>query len=663
MTAIAIPPSVTIAALLKSQLDQGKDYFDLLLPFVHQALSVQHGDIIDPVALRGEITKRFGLELPLRTLVALLDRIARRDRGGIRKEGGAYLKTAKGKPEPEVDATALISDFERIGETFAEYSKSRLKHSINTEGALELLCGFLETHSATLVLDETPSTARTDRREDIVVASFLSSVLGKDEPSTTAVSALLQGLILARAVTLTDLAEIERRLTSLAVYFDTPFVLSLAGLHGDVDHEAARDAVRLLKELGAVPAVFDVTIAEVRRILTAFEHKLDTSNGRQTLFWSPLTAHLLSVNATASDVRTHSALLEATLTREGLMVHATPPREREFVADEAALAHALTDERGEAFAPRQQHDVDCVAAILTLRRDRQPDKLENARAIFAASGKVVRRTIAWWSETRGKGLPPILEHAALINYCWLKRPRSALTIHRFEMAALCTSILQPSVEAWDRFRNELRRMADNGLISREEAAVILVDSYASKLLTESEETETIGPGTVSDIVDRVREEQKRETEHAKAEAVKEREARIAAQSEAESRVKTAVAETEAVFSGKLATVADQLTYERTRSEGLERSVASIARFLSWILTFPVLGVAIVAIAVIAVFPFISASSLPPAARILLQTLTVLLSFAGGAFGLSAVALGRALQQRVERKIRKILLQPPPSSTE
>ena len=266
----------------------------------------------------------------------------------------------------------------------------------DSESALAALCSFLETHSATLVLDDPVPKARTDRREDILIAQYVSSILGANESIGRSLTALLQGLVLARAVTLSDLAEIERRLSELVVYFDTPFVLALGGMFGQIDHEAAHEAVRLLTGLGATAAAFDSTIAEVRRILAVYEDRLDTASGREGLHHTPLTAFFFSTNATGSDVRTRSALLEATLGNEGLMIYATPPRQRELVGNEIGLAKALQAFRGEGYEARVFHNVDCVAAILTLRRGCQPNKLEDARAIFATSGLVLR-TIRQWS--------------------------------------------------------------------------------------------------------------------------------------------------------------------------------------------------------------------------------------------------------------------------
>lgn len=647
-----LSPSVAIAALLKSQLDQGKDYFELLAPIVQRGVGTIAGDIVEPLALQRSIEALSGLTIPLRTIAVLLNRLASRAGTGIRKEGSAFLRTSASQPlETPVQ---LLSDFNDLGEAFASFSEGRLASVKDARTALDTLSSFLETHSTTLLLDQPLSSPRTGRKEDIVVASFLTVRLGAGDQVGRALTALLQGLVLARAVTLTDLASIERRLEKLVVYFDTPFVLTIAGLCGTADLEAAREAVRMLKALGATPALFDETIAEVRRVLAVYEDRLDTAEGRASLRWTPLTAHLLSINATGADVRGISSLLERQLAREGLNIHTTPPRDRDYVADETALTKALKDVRGDGHEAREDHDIDCVAAILTLRRGREAATLEDARAVFAATGLVVKTTRAWWSETGAKGIPPVIEHSALINYCWLKRPGFSTGVHRFELAALCSSILQPSQAAWDRFRKELRKLTESGQLTTDEESVILIDSYASKLLVETEESDTIGSGTVADIVQRVRDEHQREAANARTEAAAERLRRMEEQSLAEERRLRELEEKDKIYGERLTALRGELTEEQGRVAALEGAILGISRILAWMLTVPVLGVILATVTAAILFPVIDASTLPAGVRTVLHVVAVLVGLAGGIFGLSALSLAKPLQRKIETRIASIL---------
>lgn len=649
-----LPKGITTAALLKSQLDRGKDYFDLLTPFVLREVLGSSGDVLHPAAIRAGILRTCGLDIPLRTISSLLDRLAKRQESGIRKEDGAHLRAASTTIAPDT-ADRLTHEFLVLGRAFAQFCEPRLPSVQDEADALDLLSRFLEAHSATIVLDGAPPSSKTDRREDVVVATFVSDVLGSNGVHTQTLLSLLQGLVLARAVTLEDLSEVERKLAGLSVYFDTSFVLALAGLYGAADYDASKDTVRLVRELGALPAVFDVTIDETRRVLAVYEDLLDTAEGRERLFATPLTAYLLSQNARGTDVRAHSELLERTLTREGLVVHETPARVPEYVSDEVGLASALKDVRGSGYERREKHDLDAIAAILTLRRGRVPSRIEDAVAILAAVGKVVRSTQRWWTDSGARGMCPVIDQAALLNYCWLKRPSVATRTHRHELAALCAATLTPSEDAWSAFRDELRRFAADGRISSDEAALILVDSYSSKLLVEAEAAESISPISAAAIVDRVRQELRKEVAAAQAETLREREERASAVALAETQRVTELQAKSKEFSQQLQAVDHALQAERQQREALEGSLAGLARVLAWIASVPVAAVLVALVAAVVVFPFISTLSLSPGAQRLLQGLTVAVGIMGGAFGVTALSIGRSFHRWMERRIGMALV--------
>lgn len=648
-----LPTGITTAALLKSQLDRGSDYFELLTPFVEQAVSAQKSDVVAPEALRESISRLYGLHIALRTVVSLMDRLAKRPSSCIRKEGVAFMR-AEPVAATKDGAQELMEQFSQLGESFRQFCTERLPSVGTGAEALSLIVTFLEANSATLVLDGS-SAAKSGRREDIAVARFVTESLRGDSMNGRAILSLLQGLVLARAVTLEDLSVVERKLTDLRVYFDTSFALSAAGLYGPTDLEAARDAVRVLRELGAVPAVFDATVAEVKRILSVYEDRLDTTEGRAGLYQTPLKTYFLAINARGTDARTASELLERTLADEGIVIHATPQRQNEFVADEQGLAEALRDFRGSGHEAREKHDVDCIAAVLTIRRGRPAARLEDARAVFSAAGMVVRTTGRWWQTSGISGLAPIIDHAALLNYCWIKRPTVAPRLHRHELAALCAATLAPSEDAWNAFKTELKKFAADGRISSAEAAVILIDSFSQKLLVEAEATETITPGSAATIVDRVRAELRREVAAAQEETLREREAFAAAVRTAQVEKDGALTLQEGIFSQKLDEMGLDLSLERTRREQLEASVAGLSRVLARLVSVPLASILVALTVAAVVFPFVRASALPQWAQVTIQVVAVTLGIAGGAFGISAFSIGQRFHGWLELRIKKALL--------
>lgn len=648
-----IPAGLTTAALLKSQLDRGKDYFDLLLPFVERALDQSDSELVDPQQLRQAIAQACSLQLPLRTVVVLLDRLTR-DKA-LRKESGRYLRLAGAARSASTgDGDALAAEFGPLGEAYTTFASSKGLAIESWIGALEQLASYLEENGAALLLGDRPSAKGLSRREEVVAATFIAEQLGNSGLLAAAINSLLHGLILRRAVLLSDLATLGRRLDGLVVYLDTPFLLSLVGLHGPLACEASKESCKVLKSLGAVPAAFDTTLAEMRRLLTVYENRLDTAAGRASLAYTPLTQYFFAAKATGAEVRERSALLEIQLSKQSVPIHPTPPRKAEYVDDEGALADVLRDTRGPQYTARADHDIDCVAAVLTMRQGATPTRLEDARAVFAASGRVVTSVMGWWNATEHVGIAPIIDHGALMNYCWLKKPAANSNMLRCELAALCSSTLKPSAEAWDGFGKELKRMVKDGIIDSDEAAALLVDNLAAKFLAEVEDEEALAPSSITDVIDRLRAQQRAEIDAqttAHHTAANEQRANWEEQLHELTTAHEAVLGSQtAEYSSRLENLSGELSQERVRTQKLTDSVEGIASIVASLVSYSLTSLVVLFVVVIAVFPFLDATGLSPVLQRLAQALTVLIAVLGGVFGFAAVPWGRSIRNRIRQAV-------------
>ena len=74
---VASTATLTSLAILKVNVDQGKDYLDYLRPFVLQVLVERKPDPITNGVVSGYIGEKFGLVIPERTVEIVLKRISR----------------------------------------------------------------------------------------------------------------------------------------------------------------------------------------------------------------------------------------------------------------------------------------------------------------------------------------------------------------------------------------------------------------------------------------------------------------------------------------------------------------------------------------------------------------------------------------------------------
>ena len=93
--------TLTSLAILKVNIDQGRDYLDYLKPFIFQVLLDHNLDPITASNVSDQIRGQFGLAIPTLTVEALLRRLSRHY--PIRRVDGAYRKTGD-LPDPQLVA-------------------------------------------------------------------------------------------------------------------------------------------------------------------------------------------------------------------------------------------------------------------------------------------------------------------------------------------------------------------------------------------------------------------------------------------------------------------------------------------------------------------------------------------------------------------------------
>jgi hypothetical protein len=93
-----------------------------------------------------------------------------------------------------------------------------------------------------------------------------------------------------------------------------------------------------------------------------------------------------------------------------------------------------------------------------------------------------------------------------------------------------------------------------------------------------------------------------------------------------------------------------LHQERLRAGQLANNLEGIAALVASTISYLVTTLVTVFVVVIAIFPLLDSTELPPFLQRLAQGVTVLLGILGGVFGFAAVPWGRKLRNRIKSKI-------------
>ena len=503
-------------AFLKARFDAGMDHLGMFQPFVEDAIHSADSDEIELSAVQRLVQEATGLAIPTDIVKSLLSRAAKK--GLLTRGGGRYFRSeACGK---DTELRGRIKHLERAHQGLAtdlrEFAVERGNHLGTDDDALAALTKFLDVNHMGIVLGQTPETGpweKTGSQLDRTVAAFVTTVVDKKGPSYAVLEGIVQGLIVQNALLLRDIPTTRRHLDRLSVYFDTGVLLRALGYAGLVEQQVAVESLDLIRAAGARLYTFGGTVNEVESILRVYEHRLGSQAGVRSLYATPLTYHFLNSKVTPADIRQEIALLKNSLTKLGIRIRDYPRHISKYTEDEQALADALKDtsRSQESDDARVSHDVDAIAAVLTLRAGARPNRVRNARYVFASgSTKTVVNATRWYRETYPRGVEPIVHFRSVTNTAWMVRPAGASSVPMHELVAVCQAVLRPSAEVWSRFVSGLGDLVSSGDVSDDESIAVLASEFTQVRLADIEPDADLEATTIREIVERVRVEQETE---------------------------------------------------------------------------------------------------------------------------------------------------------
>ena len=599
-TSAVRPGGLVTVAFLKAQLDSGSDHLGIFMPLVLDVLARLDAQSCTAGEIQEALATNHGLVMPQQTVATLLKRATKAKY--LRRDSGRYWRNST----RAIPGSNVSGEKARIEESQRHFADALRNHASrrgltleSTDAALDLLFRFLEEEQVAMLLGSPPAAlvdADASRRERAVVAEFVRDSVKDDPALSNVLRGMLEGLVLYHAAFLPDLNTATRRFRDLRVVFDSTLVRQALGYEGEAMRTLMRETLDVLKAGGIQCLVLDKTLNEIQRILAMYEARLGTAEGCRSLKSIPMARHFLTQRYSPSDVREMSALLEREIGAAGFQILRSPAHIPEYTAGEKSLAARLADPtKKDELEPRVVHDVDCVAAILTLRRNHRTISLDDARAVFATSSpRVIRNTRLWWKEDEHEtGIEPVVHIRALANLAWLKKPSLSSDFKMRELVALCAAALRPSQETWERFKRHLENLRRAHRLSSDEVTAILVSSMSDGLLRDAEFEEDdpadIDAVTLDEVVSRVTESYAASAEERVRTLANEYDKKLA-QTRAAERAALERAESAERTASEAARRRDLLVEGRARTWA-----RGLTRGMKWTATFVVLGGAITVI--------------------------------------------------------------------
>lgn len=511
---------VSLAIIKTNWERQRRDYLENFVPMLAESVRLL-GKPFTISELQTAFRRDFGLLIPQNVITSLVRRLTKRQ-----------LVTA-------VDGELFRGNTDNLADdSFSEIQESVLEaHNIVIEDMLRYLESvhgetwdhkeaegqleaYLQDHrlvvqgvsaSGTLLVTSAPPTSRSR----YLVCSYIDHLYSADPEKYKYLDTVLKGHFLANAVFLPEPAEAQRKFRGTSVFFDTPFLLSALGWAGRTRAEPCRELLDLLYETGARLCCFTYTLSEIDRILDACAYRLSTGSTASPVAGNKTDEYFRSVGYSASDIELLRAQLEKRLLQLRVSVVSPPAHSPDNAPlDEEGLSEHLQSLVGYSNPRALQHDVDCLSAILRLRRGREYLRVEDCQAIFVTTNNTLATaSMQYFYRTASiTSISPIITDITLTNLLWLKKPFGAPDLPRKRLIADCFAACQPSDELWAQYVDEINHLKRIGEITAEDYYVLRHSSEARAevmRLTQGDE-DSFRREQVSEILESIREKQLRE---------------------------------------------------------------------------------------------------------------------------------------------------------
>lgn len=505
--------TLTSLAMLKVNVDQGRDYLDYLRPFILQVLCDHKPNPVTDAAVRDHIRDDFGLEIPERAVQMVLKRLSRQH--PLTREHGVY-RIIGDLPNPGIAVAKADADrhIRAVVAGFKEFSKDTARPIASDDEAVQAICAFLAEFNipclrAYLRGTAIPTIDRHDNALIVLVSKYVLSLQETDPERFDSFLVVVKGHMLANALLCPDLQQAPKTYKGVTFFFDTPLLVRLLGLEGQARQAAVHNLVVLLHNLGAKVAAFSHSRDELERVIRGASNYVESPDGRGAIVMEARKA-----GTSKSDLLVIAGQVDDKLAAADIRVVRTPRYVKDFQIDEKAFEGVLKDEVSYHNPRAKDDDINSVRSIYVLRLGTSPRNVEHAKAVLVTSNSGFAQAAFEYGKDHeeSREVSSVITDFSLANMAWLKAPLGAPELPMTEVIAFSYAALQPSKGLLDKYLGEIDKLEKLGTITERDHQLLRSSASAqSELmnLTLGEE-DALTEQTVTETLKRVTEELKKE---------------------------------------------------------------------------------------------------------------------------------------------------------
>jgi len=491
-----------------------KDFLEHFVPLVAEVVRSGEDNVVSLGSVQFGLQKQFGLQVPQHAIKLLLNRLSRKQL--LTRDHGVYIRNL-GKLD-QVRFTDLraeiIEKHDRLVQSLLRFAERELQVSWAVAEAEKALASYLQMNSFDIAIGYNgsimPPVEEAPDASQFVVAKFVERLFQERTADLDALMAIIKGQMLASALFLPDPSQVGRKFKGTQIFFDTRFLLSTLGYHGDLRRTPCRELLELLVESGAQLRCFRHTLREMQgAVHSAALMMRKGRTGRAYGSAVETIAYFTDKGYPPADVELRAAALERDLAALHVEVVDSPGWEATYVIDEPGLATAIKSRIKYFNAGAVDRDVASISSVMRLRRGRRSDALETCNAVFITDNVTLVQVCRDFLNESGAS--PVLVPAAITDYTlttllWLKRPTAAPNLPMRTLAATCYAATQPDETLWRRYLDRVQQMEREGTVTPDDYYLARYTYSARSILMERTlgGTDVFTEGTVTDILNRIK---------------------------------------------------------------------------------------------------------------------------------------------------------------
>ncbi len=505
--------TLTSLAMLKVNVDQGRDYLDYLRPFILQVLCDHKPNPVTDAVVRDHIRSDFGLEIPERAVQMVLKRLVRQH--PLTREHGVYRITGE-LPNPGIDEEKANADrhIRAVVAGLKTFSQDTARPIASDDEAVQAICAFLAEFNIPCLRAYLRGTAipTIENHDDALIVLVSKYVLSIQETAPERFDSFLvvvKGHMLANALLCPDLQQAPKTYKGVTFLFDTPLLVRRLGLEGHAKQAAVETLVELLRNLGAKVATLSHSRDELERVIRGASAYIGSPKGRGAIIMEARTA-----GTTKSDLLVIAGQVDDKLSNAKIEVMPTPRHARYFQIDEKAFEDVLTDEVSYHNPRAKEDDINSVRSIYVLRSGNSPRNVEQAKAVLVTSNSGFAQAAFEYGKDHeeSREVSSVITDFSLANMAWLKSPLGAPDLPMTEVIAFSYAALQPSKGLLDKYFGEIDKLEKQGTITERDHQLLRSSYIAQKELMNLTlgEEDALTAQTVTETLTRVTSEIKKE---------------------------------------------------------------------------------------------------------------------------------------------------------